>query len=185
MPDEIDPALAAAIEKLAHELGDLPEPTDAAARLDWIVDILIQRKHLTENHRPMIKRIRARRKPLITYGSGDTSAPDPDIDCASRIPLCHARCCSFTVSLTPDEIRAGQVPWSLDEPYKLPKHDDTGYCCNLGRTGGCAKYDARPGTCRKYDCRSDPRVWIDFEQRIPAPMPAGVIPLPDWPSDED
>jgi hypothetical protein len=30
-------------------------------------------------------------------------------------------------------------------------------------------YAQRPGACRAYDCRHDPRVWIDFEARIPAP----------------
>jgi hypothetical protein len=25
--------------------------------------------------------------------------------------------------------------------------------------------------CRKYDCRHDQRIWIDFEARIPAPLP--------------
>jgi hypothetical protein len=29
-----------------------------------------------------------------------------------------------------------------------------------------------------YDCRQDKRVWIDFEARIPAPMPTPPGPLP-------
>jgi hypothetical protein len=30
-------------------------------------------------------------------------------------------------------------------------------------------YEHRPAICRTYDCRKDPRIWIDFEKRIPAP----------------
>jgi hypothetical protein len=36
-------------------------------------------------------------------------------------------------------------------------------------TGACTVYAQRPGACRAYDCRHDPRVWIDFDARIPAP----------------
>ena len=28
-------------------------------------------------------------------------------------------------------------------------------------------------TARSYDCRRDKRIWIDYEQRIPAPAPHG------------
>ena len=31
----------------------------------------------------------------------------------------------------------------------------------------------RPIVCRKYDCRHDVRVWIDYEERIPAPTGVG------------
>jgi hypothetical protein len=30
--------------------------------------------------------------------------------------------------------------------------------------------------CRSYDCRTDKRIWIDFENRIPAPWPDDAQP---------
>jgi hypothetical protein len=176
VPGELDPALVAAIERLALELADRSRFADQAAQLDWLIGILIARGHLTQNHRPLIDRVRARHRLPIMLGV-PSELPDPDIDCASLLPLCHGRCCSFTVALTAQEVRAGAVPWDLDEPYKLAKDPTTGYCANLDCAGRCRTYATRPGICRTYDCREDPRVWIDFSRRIPAPMPADVIPL--------
>ena len=45
--------------------------------------------------------------------------------------------------------------------------------------GACTAYDYRPSTCRTYDCREDRRVWIDFEARIPAPLPESIRPAPN------
>jgi hypothetical protein len=183
-PTEVSPELAAMIERLALELSDRPAFEDHARQLQWVIDVLVLRGHLTEGHREMIKRIRAQRRPLTILGNSDP-APDPDIDCANRLAQCKARCCSYTVWLTEDEVRAGTVAWEIHEPYRLPKNEATGYCANLACEGGCAVYAHRPRTCRKYDCRNDPRVWIDFDNRIAAPMPPGVIPLGDWPADND
>ncbi len=38
-------------------------------------------------------------------------------------------------------------------------------------------HDGSGTDCRHFDCRTDPRVWLDFEQKLPAPMPERVIPL--------
>jgi Putative zinc- or iron-chelating domain len=182
-PPELAADLAAEIDAFADELADKPRHADPAARLAWIVDILIMRGHLTEGHKPMIARIRGRKPPPVMIGR-PANAPDPDIDCASLLHLCRARCCSLTVALTEDEIRAGKVEWNLFEPYSLSKNATTGYCANLACEGGCKVYDDRPGTCRKYDCRDDFRVWIDWERKIPAPMAEDVIPLGEWPADD-
>jgi Fe-S-cluster containining protein len=93
-------------------------------------------------------------------------------------------CCGFTVYLTEDEVRGGRVAWDLHEPYKLPKHETTGCCKNLKSDGGCGVYADRPSQCRKYECSKDPRIWIDFENRVPAPMPFDVIPIGEWPDDD-
>ncbi|MEO8704505.1 MAG: YkgJ family cysteine cluster protein [Kofleriaceae bacterium] len=180
-PNELGADLAAEVEQLSEEL-DRPKHADAAAKLAWLVDILVLRGHLSENHKPMVARIRAR-KPQVRFGH-PANAPDPDIDCASLLHLCHARCCSLTVALTEDEIRAGKVGWDLHEPYTLVKDATTGYCANLACGGGCKIYNDRPGTCRKYDCREDARVWLDWETKIPAPMADDVIPLGTWPDDQ-
>ena len=61
--------------------------------------------------------------------------------------------------------------WDIEQPYLLRRETD-GLCSHLDRkTQACDVYQNRPAACRTYDCRTDQRVWIDFEKRIPAPMP--------------
>jgi len=69
-----------------------------------------------------------------------------------------------------------QIPFELDRPYLLPRDPQTKRCACMDEEGLCTKYDVRPATCRTYDCREDARVWIDYEQRIPAPLPESVRP---------
>ncbi len=73
-------------------------------------------------------------------------------------------------------MRDGKLAWDLDRPYTIPRNPN-GYCSNLDDDARCRVYDERPGDCRHFDCRTDPRVWLDFEQKLPAPMPERVIPL--------
>jgi Fe-S-cluster containining protein len=112
-------------------------------------------------------------------------SPDPDkyvvtgepIDCESRLHLCQARCCSFAVTLSRQDVAEGELTWDIDHPYRLTRDAD-GYCGHLGREDAhCQRYEHRPATCRRYSCKTDRRVWIDFEARIPAPMPPTVIAL--------
>jgi hypothetical protein len=101
----------------------------------------------------------------------------PDIDCASLLHLCHARCCSFTVDLTIQDVEERVVKWDIEQPYIMRRDSADGYCTHLDRkTLGCTVYQQRPATCRGFDCRYDKRVWLDWEKRIPAPLPDGVIP---------
>ena len=95
--------------------------------------------------------------------------PSADIDCASLIPLCGARCCSFDVALSPQDVAERKLPFMIDEPYMLPRDPATGQCVCADATRGCTVYDDRPGACRAYDCRNDERVWIDFAAKIPRP----------------
>jgi Fe-S-cluster containining protein len=81
--------------------------------------------------------------------------------------LCGARCCSFEVSLSAQDVAEGGIPFDLHEPYALPRAN--GRCVCMTDDGGCTIYERRPGACRAYDCRRDARVWIDFEAHIPAP----------------
>lgn len=173
---QVAPELVAELERLARDLATDEPDGDRAARLAWLIDVLILRGHLTERHRKILGKIRANRSLPVVFAS-DTPAPEPDIDCASRLALCRARCCSFNVALSEDEVRAGEVEWDLHRPYWLAKDRDSGYCVHLAARGGCTKYGARPGVCRRYDCREDRRVWIDFEAKIPAPLPFDVVPL--------
>ena len=104
-------------------------------------------------------------------GSVTSSRSPAPVDCASRVHLCHARCCSFVVELSRQDVEEGGLLWDIEQPYLLRREAD-GLCSHLDRkTQACGVYQNRPAGCRTYDCRTDQRVWIDFEKRIPAPMP--------------
>lgn len=93
----------------------------------------------------------------------------PDIDCAARLPLCKARCCSFTFPLSFQDLDERVVRWDYAQPYHIAR-GPSGYCVHNDGEHHCTVYSQRPAVCRTYDCRQDKRVWIDFEARIPAPF---------------
>lgn len=178
--DKVEPDLREAIGALVGELEKQNDSADVAARLEWLIDVLVMRGHLTTGHRALVKRINADGSQrgvvhLATFRDKH-AVGSPQIDCASRLHLCQGRCCTFDASLSPQDVREGKLRWDLHRPYLLEKDRTTGYCGCMGADGACTVYDDRPGTCRAYDCRHDGRVWIDFEARIPAPMPRGVVP---------
>ncbi len=98
------------------------------------------------------------------------SAEDlPDIDCAERIPLCRAACCTFRWALSEQDVVEGIVQWDLTNPYVNRVAAD-GYCVHCdGASRDCTVYDARPTICRTYDCRNDTRIWNDFDARVVNP----------------
>lgn len=91
------------------------------------------------------------------------------IDCASRIHLCKAKCCTFAFYLTDQDLDEGIVRWDYGRPYWI-QTDQNGYCvhCEPGALR-CRIHPYRPYVCRAYDCRNDKRVWRDFERMIPNP----------------
>lgn len=94
----------------------------------------------------------------------------PQIDCEARLPLCKARCCTFTFALSAQDLDEGAVRWEYSRPYQIRRRKEDGYCVhNRAGTCQCMIYSQRPSICRTYDCREDKRVWVDFENRIPAP----------------
>jgi hypothetical protein len=100
------------------------------------------------------------------YDLGDL---DVQIDCASRLPLCHAACCRLRFPLSEQDIHEGVVQWQLDRPY-LNRLGADGYCVHCSaETRSCQVYASRPAVCRTYDCRADTRIWLDFEGRVPNP----------------
>jgi hypothetical protein len=158
------------------------DPADEIAkltrRLDLLVEMLIGRGVLQKNDARILKlagESAARPHVKLAVIRDKHAIVSPDIDCAAHLHLCQARCCSFRVRLDPDEVREGKLRWELEDPYNLARARD-GYCAHLreGEGGGCEHYADRPATCREYDCSDDKRVWLDYEQRIPAPMPEGV-----------
>jgi hypothetical protein len=164
--------LVAELTQLAETLAARDDHADIAARLEWLIDVLVLRGQLPASLGALAAKVR---------GQGDRSVvrlaifrdkyavQSHEIDCASRIPLCGARCCSFDVSLSSQDVAERVVPFDILKPYMLPR--DNGRCVCMNDDGACTIYDQRPGACRAYDCRHDPRVWIDFEGRIPAPRP--------------
>ena len=93
-------------------------------------------------------------------------APDAEINCAERVHLCKAVCCKLNFALTPGEVRSGKIQWDRKFPY-LIAHGDDGYCAHLDQGQGCNIHADRPALCRRFDCRTDERVWKDFDRMIP------------------
>lgn len=102
--------------------------------------------------------------------------------CLELLPICGARCCSFEIPLSTQDLDEGLLRWDYARPYALAKRDGAepgapgdGLCVhNSG--GACGVYEHRPAICRSYDCRDDRRVWIDYERRQLAPRPVQPPP---------
>jgi Fe-S-cluster containining protein len=88
------------------------------------------------------------------------------VDCAARMSVCHAVCCSLSFPLSASEVEGEKVKWDMGHPYMI-RHDTSGYCThNDAETGGCQVYEDRPAVCRRYSCAADPRIWKDFEGMV-------------------
>jgi Fe-S-cluster containining protein len=119
---------------------------------------------------------RMKQQPHIKY---DTT-PDkyaltdlPQIDCEARLPLCKGRCCTLLFALSRQDLEEGVIRWELGKPYQI-KQTREGRCVHMNSTTRfCSVYEHRPAVCRTYSCRTDKRIWIDFDKRIPAPQPVG------------
>lgn len=99
---------------------------------------------------------------IVPEPGGDGGPP-----CLELLPICGARCCSFEVALTTQDLDEGQLRWDYATPYLLSKRAEDGLC--VYNHGGCDVYATRPAPCRRYDCRSDTRIWIDYERRLLTP----------------
>ena len=181
--------LASALRRLeADGSRALESVTTVQQQLETLIEVLVLAGSLKPGHVAMLKRIArdvtVARTPQLELGDvADKYAVEVDaepIDCDARLHLCQARCCSFAVKLSRQDLEEGEVAWDIDHPYRLPRKAD-GYCTYLARTGDdagrCTNYLPRPATCRSYSCRDDARVWLDFEARIPAPIPDTLVPI--------
>lgn len=98
--------------------------------------------------------------------SADPSGLDEVVDCAARMHVCHAVCCTLPFPLSAAEVEAGKVKWDLGHPY-LIRHDRRGRCVhNDESTGACGVYDDRPTVCHGYSCANDERIWKDFDAMV-------------------
>lgn len=157
--------------------------------VEQLLDVLVGREVLNDGHRRLLAKVgeraaRRQRPPVqlrATTGDKYEVTGPTDIDCASLLHLCRARCCSLNVRMTRQDLDEGKLEWEIEQPYILRKADD-GYCSYLAGDGRCGCYSIRPMTCREFDCREDPRIWTDFEKRIPAPY--GLVRSYEAPGDE-
>ena len=178
--EHVPPELLAVLEKLAADLPQLPDNEEASRRFEWLLDALILRGQLPDSFKKLAKKIQADRGVKVRLSMVDDkySVESPDIDCAARIHLCGARCCSFEVALSKQDLLERKLPFVIERPYELPRDPVTKKCACMDDHGACTAYEYRPATCRTYDCREDKRVWIDYEARVPAPMPESIRPAP-------
>ena len=176
-PDEVYETVARAFRRLDDsQRQTVKDVTELKAQLAELVELLIARGGLTEGHRRHLGQVvrsvdDGRRKiRLRPYIDKYTMETGDQIDCAARLHLCKARCCTFQVELTAQDVEEGKVRWDLNEPY-MKRREADGQCTHYDRkNGGCTIYEYRPATCRTYSCREDHRVWLDFEKMIPAPL---------------
>jgi hypothetical protein len=106
---------------------------------------------------------------VVMFQGGDKHASENNvaIDCLERLPLCRARCCTYSFCLTEQDLDEGVARWDYGHPYWIRRREDR-YCVHCDpETFRCEIFDYRPYICRVYDCRKDERIWIDFEKRIP------------------
>jgi hypothetical protein len=181
-PSEVPPARGEVEDALRFFNRNLLEQRlnhlEVTATLKALVDTLVHAGVLPpgEYERRKTKAFDAaarslREHPPIKFGDAvDKYALDnlPDVDCASLMPICKARCCRLTVFCSAQDLDEGVVQWDYSRPYQLRKRERDRYCVHSEPTGRCGIYVHRPATCRTYDCRKDPRIWRDFERRIPA-----------------
>ena len=178
---EMAEALRRAEERAAEAERDL---ADVRARFDKLVDVLIGAGVLSAGHPALLAKVGELAvgavKPRVKLRIfGDKYAmKGVDIDCGPRLHLCRARCCSFTFELSEQDLEEGRIAWEVMQPYRI-RHEADDYCTHLDRrSGGCTVHAYRPGPCRGFDCRNDPRIWIDFDKGVPAPMPPSSIAFP-------
>ena len=115
----------------------------------------------------------------VWIDSGDKYEVEPsNPPCDEVLHLCEARCCSFDFALSTVDLDEGVIRWDYGQPYRIRQRASDGYCVHHDPGARrCTVHGQRPRVCRVYDCRDDPRVWIDFARRIPAPREAAETPL--------
>jgi hypothetical protein len=180
-------------EEIYRALGTVLERATAAEQrsddkvaalletVDLLVRVLVGRGVLNEGHQRLLAKVRERAQPerpkvRLRLYVDKYQMPNSPVDCEKRIPICRARCCSFTVEMSKQDLDEGLLLWEIERPYVLRREAD-GLCSHLDRgTRSCGVYQNRPAACRTYDCRNDERIWLDFEKMIPAPIPEGLEP---------
>lgn len=170
--------LAREVTSLAEAISAFRPATDdeqlelqhLGQRFESLVMLLQWAKVLEPEHLRFMQKLRPavanRRVRLSVLTDKHAVESPPDLDCLALAPICKMRCCrELDIELSEQDLADG-VRWQLEAPYLLARNAQG--CVYLG-DDGCGCYSLRPGTCRSYDCREDRRIWLDFENRIPAP----------------
>jgi hypothetical protein len=106
----------------------------------------------------------------IDLGPDKYSVTPSNPPCDELLPICQARCCTLTFSLSTADLDEGIIRWDYGQPYLIRQRKSDSYCVhNDASTRGCTIHEHRPRVCRVYDCRKDTRIWTDFEKRELAP----------------
>lgn len=133
------------------------------------INELAERKKLVEQR--LMQEVEEHHTKVIIGNGGDkysTNGEEVEIDCDKRLHLCKAKCCSYYFYLTQQDIEENILKWDLFRPYCISQDDD-GYCRHLDRkTMKCSVREQRPIPCRNYSCRTDEKIWKDFDNMIPA-----------------
>ena len=108
---------------------------------------------------------------IDTDGVSKYAAASAAPPCAELMPLCQARCCTLSFALSTEDLDEGVIRWDYGQPYLIRQRASDRYCVhNHPDSHGCTVHEFRPRVCRVYDCRNDDRIWLDYDQRIPAPL---------------
>ena len=106
----------------------------------------------------------------IDLGPDKYSVTPSDPPCDELLPICQARCCTLTFSLSTADLDEGIIRWDYGQPYLIRQRKSDSYCVhNDASTRRCTIHEHRPRVCRVYDCRNDTRLWTNFEKRELAP----------------
>lgn len=172
--------------RFVHVLGMQTklDVSDTSARIHGLIEELVARGVISL--RSLDERVtkarveegtRVAQQAMVSVGPSvdKYTVQSPDIPCAELIPLCKARCCRLDFPLSFQDLDEGVVRWNYARPYQIRKREDGRCVHSNAETGTCGVYEQRPAICRTYDCRTDTRIWLDFQNRIPAPDDA--IPL--------
>jgi hypothetical protein len=154
--------------------------------VEVLVRTLVKLGTLNEGHERLVAKLAERPAALPPTPEGvihlalyqdKHQVENSDVDCLARLHLCFGRCCTFEHELTTQDIDDG-IKFDVEHPYRI-RHEADRYCTHYDRTrGGCGTYETRPATCRTYTCKTDARIWIDFEKRIPQPLREGIVVPP-------
>jgi Fe-S-cluster containining protein len=96
----------------------------------------------------------------------EEAPPAQLVNCAERMHICHAVCCTLDFALSQEEVESGTVKWDLGRPYYI-RHEEDGHCSHWDASStSCTIYDRRPSVCRNYSCAGDERIWKDFDNMV-------------------
>jgi len=162
------------------------QANEAVIYVQALFDLLVEKGLLEEEEigtpleraRTDVAKVLIPRVRLGDMGDKYADGQGIDVDCPSLLHLCQSRCCTFKFYLTKQDLDEGVARWDYGNPYWIRQRLD-GYCVHCLADGrGCSIYANRPHVCRRFDCRSDKRIWLDFEKRIPAPMQPTIPEAP-------